>query len=173
MYSNNRYCGIDRRIISLINKKARSLIYSGFFYAHELEDLEQELLSDLMIEIDRYKPKEQKFFGFIKSAINSKACNLIRDKLTDKRKLSLQMIDVEFDAILEITPDTKHRLSEQLELQMDFDKIMHQLPKELQELCHLLQIMSQRQIAAKTKQSRPQINKKLALLRKAFKETLG
>lgn len=84
-------------------------------------------------------------------------------KLRNCYKLELQ---IDFDNIMRQLPEDLRELCHLL-------KIMSQLPEELQELCHLLQMMSQRQIAAKTKKSRHQLNKKLELLRKAFKETLG
>src|SRR5690349_10177677 len=85
MYSNNRYDGIDPRIVSIISKKARRLIKHRLFFPHEVEDIQQELINHLITQLRHYKPSEHALFSFAEKVITNKVNKIILHKSRKKR----------------------------------------------------------------------------------------
>jgi len=177
MYSYNKYHGVDPIIISIISKKARSLIRSRFFCEHHLEELEQELLIDVLIKIEKYQPKQCSFYGFIRAAVDSKGSNLIRTSLCQKNYHIVYMTKSEesYDFLLESIATTasfdgnnRVDLIDQMELGLDVCKVVNQLKPDLRQLCYLLQKMNISEIASFIGISPNSVYKKIRILRTIF-----
>ena len=138
----------------MVSKKARSLIRAGFFCAHQLEDLQQELLINVLGKVDKYRPKKNSLYGFVKKVVDSCACDLIRVQ-------KMQYVDIE----LQQEEDYENSFSD-LELYLDLKNLFEDSDDpDLLVIFELAQMMNVAKVSKITGKSMKTIYRKLAKIR--------
>lgn len=184
MYSNNKYDGINPIIVSIVRRKAHQLCNSKYFTKADFEDLEQELITHLLCQNNRYE-SNQFSSNEVYEIVNNKAIDLIRASSRKKRKPKTRMqflhdsISIQDNEYLLIDFISTEQYFddyyiedpiEYIDSEIDFKRIIDQLPTDLKILCQLLEDMSISEVIQITGQSSRTVYKKIKKLRKILIE---
>lgn len=167
----------------LVRLKALKLRKRAEFRYEELDDIEQELRMALIASYPNFDPNISHWNVFAKTVIERAVCNLLRERRAQCRdqgdavshsaeiirdgqqkvSLSSQLLP-EQQAFL--VGEAERPAAEQLDLAVDLQAVIAQLPEELQQLCSLLmEGLNVTQVAKRLNVHRSTVYPRLATLR--------
>ncbi len=184
--SKNRYGGVDSYAAFFIAFKVRQMVRMPIFNRDDFEDLEQELMLAFIKAEASYDPSKGHRKAFIKSIINNHARNLVINAEAQKnwtgqkeRSLSETLLD-DVDHIELLDTITEAHLPwsdgyaplsiEALELVMDEERIIRDMPDALRETYHILKDYSVSEAAKLTGIHRSTLSSRAQNLRKYLKK---
>ena len=189
MGRRNTYPGIDEYAANLIHYKARQLCRQPGFSQEDQPDIEQELMFELMKRLPEYDPSRATHNAFVTWVVLQKIADLIEAQLTQKRDprvLIASLNDlvstdeegwfeerwatVDIEEYLHVTNSTNRSTEERIDLDIDLDRAMANLPKELRRLCDLLAENSIAEVARKLGIARSTLYSAIYKLRKVFEK---
>ena len=146
--------------------KAKTLIGHYGFTEHDLPDIEQELLMELIKKLPHYDPEIARETTFIMRVTEGKIADLISYRLASCRDWKRRNISTkESESLLENIP-----VNDEIDiyLALDISDFIGKLPKELTEICELLKHYTITEILEEYPISRTAFHHKLKKLKKIF-----
>ncbi len=172
--SKNNYEGIHPYVVNQVRYHARSLMRHSAIHGVEVEDLEQELMLDYLSRKQAYDPEKAKWSTFVDRILNHKCASLIEAARAQKRGSGIS--DFSLDAWLEdkdgednALPDPATEDLTSLDLQIDLEQAVQQMPPHLVLLLVDLRTLSISEISRKTKTPRSTLYGTLSELRGSLK----
>ncbi|WP_339045291.1 sigma-70 family RNA polymerase sigma factor [Candidatus Mesenet endosymbiont of Agriotes lineatus] len=153
MKSNNRYLGINPKIIKQIRKRARRLKSFRCFADYSIEDIEQELLCETWSDLNQYSGDESGQDAFIHSIIKNRAINLVRKQSCAKRDSKAGILFIDITELGNVVDKSSH-FENKVAANIDISTTISKLPKLWQDICYDLQSYSICEIAKMYKISR-------------------
>ena len=157
MGGRNRYPGNDAYAVKLVRMKSRQLCRQPGFSPDDQQDLEQELMIELAQRLPTHDPDRATHEAFITWVVLQKIADLIRSQRTNKRRIdgeAISLNDLVFtgepglseerwatldNEVFQEFTGSNHRSDEELtDLDIDLERVIENLPKELRHLCELL-----------------------------------
>ena len=154
MGSRNRYPGIDESTVNLIRYKAKQLCRQPGFCYEDQPDIEQELMQEVLQNLSAYDPSKASLRTFASGIVQQKIANLIETQFAQKRDPravsgslnELVQVDkdgyaeerwttVDIDEYLQLTGTTNRSREERLDLKIDIERAMGNLPEDLRRIC--------------------------------------
>ncbi len=182
----NQYGGVDPYAAFFVAFKVRQMVRMPIFNQDDFEDLEQELMLAFIKVESSYDPSKGHRKAFIKSIINNHARNLVINAEAQKnwtgqkeRSLSETLLnDVEHIELLDTITEAHLPWSdgyaplsiEALELVMDEERIIREMPDTLRETYHILKDYSVSEAAKLTGIHRSTLSSRAQNLRKYLKK---
>lgn len=159
---------IKRFVDRTIRWKAKQLVKRPDFRIYEIEDIEQELWSDLIARLKKYDHKRGEFQVFIRMVVNRRVATMIEAQKAGIRSTPHQTYSL-YDQIIDGSGDPKylyetldqessHRLigfsyrseTDLNDLTIDVHSTTENLPPKHRKLCELLQYMNVAEIVRAT-----------------------
>jgi len=161
--------GVDEYALRLVRSKARSLVGRYGFEWADLDDIMQDLLTDLLERLPAYDSSKAHRRTFASRLIDHCIANMVEARLTAKRGAgrkpdSLDVpvrtpdggtdcsrIDfVDEDTYLQRTQHSGRALDDLRDLRIDIEAALERLPDDLRELCLRLQVETITEVAQST-----------------------
>lgn len=117
-------------------------------YGFDGEDLAQEFALHLLRQWPQYDPSKGKPTTFIQNVVDAKVCELIREQIRPKRdyrrqrRLSVVAEAAEHGLLDGVRGQPEVSARELVEMKLDCESVLRELPSELQRTAELLQQMS-------------------------------
>jgi DNA-directed RNA polymerase specialized sigma24 family protein len=143
-------------------------------YGLDGEDLAQELALHLLCQWPQYDPSKGKPTTFIQNVVDTKVCELIRDRCHPKRdyrchrRLSTVGEAAEHGLLDGVRGQPEHSDRELVEMKLDCEIVLNGLPKDLQRTAELLQEMSPAAAARELGITEGAVWKRMTRLREYF-----
>jgi len=169
---------------TLIACKARRLVGRAGFTRSDVEDIQSELTLHLLERLPRFNPKKSRLNTFITRVVEDMAEKLVRHRTMEKRDFQREACSLNEDikngeGVLTERAETLSREEHDVRLRgrapqnasdmaLDVERVMSRLPKELRELCELLQTMSVTDAARKLGIPRSTVRGRVRKLREVF-----
>lgn len=156
MRTGNRYDGVDDYAVKLIRNKARQLVGRAGFVEADRHDLEQELAIDLLKRLPYFDAAKAKRETFISRIVNHQIATIIEAQKAGKRDYRCEAGSLEErrteddgessdtapvfddDAYRRETLAAAQRAEDRDALHWDLEKVIADLPPDLQTLCRRL-----------------------------------
>ena len=187
MSDRNRYPGSDLYAVKLVRMKSRQLCRQPGFSSNDRLDIEQELMIELAERLPTYDPGRASREAFITWIVLQKIAELIRSQRANKRRVNADAVSLN-DFVFNNEPDsleerwetldnevfqrstgsTSRSNEERTDLDIDLDRVIKNLPRELRLLCELLAKLSVVEVARKLGISRSSLYKSVYELRDIF-----
>ena len=145
METSNRDGGMDRRVMDNIRFNARRLARGRSVPGMEVEDYEQDLVTDLL---DRKRSFDQTLASFVTFAdriIGHRISTLTRPTLHLRQERSLLSLDAlaqdqdgNEQALIDLLPDEAPLLDKSAFLRIDIGRFVEELPPPLVDCCEVL-----------------------------------
>ena len=181
----NRYGGVDSYAVKHVSFKARVLLRTPHFNKDDLEDLEQELMLAYLLAWPSFDPDKGNPKSFIKAVVNNRAAEILREAEAQKRwtgrktlSLSTPLAD-DTDATIgdQITSDESlwgdvfgAQSHSAVEQNMDHERMLAELPKDLRQTYRLLMEYSVTEAAELLGIPRTTMSSRLKKLKKFMEE---
>lgn len=189
MGGQNRYPGFDLYAVKLISMKSRQLCKQPGFSLNDRLDIEQDLMTELASRLPTFDPARASLEAFITWVVLQKISDLIRSQRAKKRRVVVEATSLndlvyasesgskeEKWATLDneifqqfIGSDTKSP-GERIDLEIDLERVMKELPEDLSRICELLSKYSISETARRLGISRTSLYKSLKELHDAFEQ---
>lgn len=184
----NRYDGIDDYAARLIRYKAKHLVGHAGFSQHELQDLEQELVLDLLKRLPNFNPQKAKLQTFIARIVEHRIATIIEEREASKRDWrscssslndaitteddkSCERLEIyDMDEYLRQMGRLERPAGERLDLSIDLADALARLPEDLRILCERLQDESVSDISRNTGIPRGTLYDKINRIRRLFED---
>jgi RNA polymerase sigma-70 factor (ECF subfamily) len=188
MGSTNRFEGIDEYAANLIRHKARQLARRPEFSQTDQEDLEQEMILDLLRRLPQYDPQRSPRNAFITRVVNHMIARLIefhragsRDSGTPTGSLNHEVVHADGsvgDLVQTVDEAACHRRTgitsfperERLDMKLDVETALRDLPEDLRRLCKLLQSKTVTEISRETGIPRPTLYDAMERVKERFQK---
>lgn len=169
----------------LIRSKARELAHTTGFRRHEAEDLEQELWTALVMQVENYDATRASLNTFINRVVNTTVAILVRERHRSKRSLAVHALSIDqisprqrcaARTSLTETDDRRRspRSSEDVLLAIETDEAfqrgLNSLPSAIKQVCHRVMSGAELSAARELGTSRRQVRKSLAEARSFFRK---
>ncbi len=183
--SQHRYRGVDSYAASFVSFKAKVLIRTPHYTHDDLEDLEQELMLAYLLAWPSFDPDKGNPKSFIKTVINNRAAEMLREAEAQKRWTGLKTISLSTP----ISDDTDATISDQImsdeslwgdvfgmhshamaEQSIDTQKLLAELPDDLRQTYRLLMEYSVTEAAGLLGIPRTTMSSRLKKLKKFMEE---
>lgn len=184
MCHRNSYHGLDPFAVNFICKKAHQLIGRAGLTEDDIQDLEQDLILDLLIRLQKYDSSRSRQNFFIAKIVKCRIATLLDNRCSPKRNalLSVSLNDLislqdgELAELCDLLSNEGFLESSAKEtsearkndLMIDLEIVLETLPPELRDLCDRLYNKKPTQIARDKRISREKLYEKLDLIREAF-----
>lgn len=186
MGNENKYEGLDAYAVKIIRHKARQLVGSAGFVAADRHDLEQELAVDLLRRLPRFDPALAKRETFIARIVEHQVATLVESQkagvrdyrccagsLDDRRpddegETSETPPALDNDEYRRETVARSRRDEELGELRRDLNKVLAELPTDLQSLCLRLLTSTVSDVSRETGVPRGTVYEAIGKLRTRF-----
>lgn len=186
---DNRWDGIDKYAVQIIQHKARQLVGRVGFTESDREDLEQELMLDLLSRLPRYNPDRAQRNTFIARVVEHKVATIIEARqagLRDYRLCRCSLNDrledeeggcvergetIDEEDYLRRTGRLSRPAAELRDLSIDLCKVLEQTSPELRELCGRLETDTVSEVSRATGIPRGTIYESLKKLRTIFEDS--
>jgi RNA polymerase sigma-70 factor, ECF subfamily len=174
MVSANSYTGLDPRVVRSLRYHARRL--SGRIPRMDLADLEQCFALHVLSRLNFYDGRRADLGTFTDRILTNLARNLVTAAYAEKRTAdrtacSIEDVDPCGPSVgLPLSPGTHDSdWEEQIHLRRDVERIVSELPPQLQEICSWLSCGSVTDASRRSGLSRPSIYGRIERVRRAFK----
>lgn len=140
----------DDRVRRIIRKKARTLVGKAGWTAQDQLDIEHDLFEKMSTGLYSFKPDQLPLEQFVHLLADRAACNLIRSRLTSKRKpkkVGLVVFDELQASVREASTPAWQRDQEQSEARLVFEELLRRLSPRHQMLLLLARIYTRAEIA--------------------------
>ena len=171
----------------LIRRKSRQLAAKENFTPSDREDVSQDLWLHLYERLDKFDAEKGTIFAFIVTVVERKAISILRRHSAAKRdicrcsslSLSVHANDgTRIDLASTMTEDAPNpRLCQEsrqpqhrVEMALDFETVMEQLPPELRDLCERLKTQTLADISRELNIPRTTLYGRIKKLREHFEE---
>jgi RNA polymerase sigma factor (sigma-70 family) len=155
---------------NISSSKARKLIGHYGFTEHDVPDIKQELLLELIKRLQHFTPEKARITTFIMRVAESRIADLISFRQANCRDWKKQNIPVEKSG--KKVPDLVETIPSENEinfyLTLDINEFIDKLPAELAEICELLKHYTITEILEEYPISRTAFHHKLKKLKKIF-----
>jgi len=184
MYHRNSYRGMDPFAVRLICKKARQLIGRAGLSEEDIQDLEQDLMLDLLIRLEKYDSDRSRRNFFIARIIKCRIATLLEHRRSLRRNSALavslnDLITLQDGELAELcdllsndgflkSPARETSETKKNDLSIDLQLVMEALPPDLQDICSRLFDKNTSQIAREKRVSREKLYEKLDQIKEAF-----
>ncbi|NQT35250.1 sigma-70 family RNA polymerase sigma factor [bacterium] len=187
MGGRNRYHGIDAYAVKLVHMKSKQLCRQPGFSPNDRLDIEQELMIELAERLPTHDSARATREAFITWVVLQKIADLIRSQRAKKRRINVEAIslnDLVFisepgsleerwatldnEIFQQFTGSNFRSTEERIDLDIDLERVMKNLPKELYHLCELLAKYSIADVARKLGIARSSLYRSIHELRDAF-----
>lgn len=162
--------GVDPYVVRQASLCASDLVRRGRFTPDDWGDLRQEMFLDLLQRLPRFRPERGDWQGFVRGVMRNRAATLAaeQERLEPFGAGSCggNEEDEEDDAMDALGADT----SADLELRLDIQRVIANLPEHLRVVALLLHDMTITEICQHTGKSRSGINHFIRQIRAAFAE---
>ncbi len=178
----------DRFAMGVIHRKAKQLIENGCFPAHDHDAIVQDLLSNLIVNWDRFDENLSHYKSFVCTIVDRFGASLARNRKAEKRRtktltslnaivgdkeeglaeLSHSISDRDLDRRLNRQP--RRSDSELSSLAHDLKLVIAKLPPDLQMLLERRKTQSIAEICRDTGLSRSTVTDRLESARDAFEK---
>jgi RNA polymerase sigma-70 factor (ECF subfamily) len=143
--------------LDLIHHTAKQMVGTANYSRHDLRDIEQDLIVDLLERLPKFDPAKATYATFVARVVERKRCNLMRDRQAERRDLRREEtslndeVDIDDDGPMPlsnaISQDDAHRrmgkqtrsAEERNDLRSDLDSVLADLPPTLRRIAELLQ----------------------------------
>ena len=182
--SNDELCKFAK---PLIQAKARKLVRKSGFRPDELDEIEQEVTLRLLERFATSAASDCPVMVFIQKVVEQSISNQIRDRLAQKRDpRGVRSLNTGFggtdkdgelrDVVGQIHVDGRRgNLSfvaqEIVEMGIDTDEVIAQLPQDLQDLCRALGDVSVAELARRLEQPRTTLQDQVRTIRGHLEDT--
>lgn len=171
-----------------IRIKARQLVGRAGFLRDDLEDIEQELRTDLLERLPAYDAEKAGCNTFAAQTIGHKIFHMIRERKAacrDWRRVECSVNDIITEATgkkvqrastmdkdeIDIRSGKRHRtMRSEDDLRLDVMHVMEILPEALREIAELLKDHSVSEVSHIMGISRTALYRQIAIIRQAFRE---
>jgi len=187
MSGRNRYDGIDAYAVKLVHMKSQQLCRQTDFSPNDRLDIEQELMIELAERLPTHDPARATCEAFITWVVLQKIADLIRSQRTKKRRVDVEAISLndfvfasepglleerwatlDNEIFQRFTNSNSRSAEERIDLNIDLERVMKNLPKELRQLCELLTKYSIADVARKLGVARSSLYRSIHELRDVF-----
>ena len=187
MGGRNHYDGIDAYAVKLVHIKSQQLCRQTGFSQNDRLYIEQELMIELAERLPTHDPARATCEAFITWVVLQKIADLIRSQKAKKRRIDVEAISLNnfvftgepglseerwatFDneVFQQFTNSNARSAEERIDLDIDLERIMNNLPKELRQLCELLAKYSISDVARKLGVARSSLYRSIHELRDVF-----
>ena len=186
MGTRNRYEGIEKFAVQLIKFKARQLVGKSGFSEADRDDLEQELAADLLKRLPKFNPARAQMNTFITRIVEHRVSTLIEAQKAKRRNYRLrggslnELVDQGPEGIIERidgvdndeysmrTGKSSRTVEELMEMAIDINAVMADLPPDLRDLCERLKTENVTDISRDTGIPRGTIYESITKLRSMF-----
>jgi len=152
--------------------RARVVAFSAGFPSHQIEDLQQELILDLLRRASNFDPSRGELTGFVRGVMWHRGAVLInrRRRLARREILAGDIATPDTEAPEVNVIDAHHHVDPTAGFHMSIDvrRVISNMPTELRLLANLLTELPVRDIAKATGKSRSGIYKQILRIRKEF-----
>lgn len=151
---------------TLIRVKARQLSRRKDFSDCEAEDIQQDLILHILAKLDRFDPNRASLNTFLATVVNSAVAMMVRSRSRIKRNGGAGVETMSLEQIVDLCDgtaksigatlseaDAKRRRGgrflsgeEMVEMSMDVQSVLRNLPESLQQVCHLLMTETQSEV---------------------------
>ena len=145
METSNRDGGIDRRVLSNIRFNARRLARGRTIPGMEVEDYEQDLVTDLLHRRRAFDPRLASFATFADRVVGHRISTLTNPTLrlkAERKAVSLDAPVLDEDGngqtLLDLLPDEAPPTDESAAIRIDVGRFVEGLPPPLLECCEIL-----------------------------------
>ena len=164
---------------TFIRNEARKLIGNAGLTKSDLDDLCQELWVHVLTGLENFDSEKSSATTFILNIVKRRARTMRRDRSREWRRSESFSLDMEYNDEEEgvtsfhnkISPET-NRLSslhrsdvEQLELTMDVEQVISNLPIKLRRLCEALKTMGVKEAAKSLGINRRTVTRQIQIIR--------
>ena len=189
MGGQNRYPDFDLYAVKLIRTKSRQLCKQPDFSLNDRLDIEQDLMIELTERLPTYDPDRASEEAFITWVVLQRIADLIRSQRTKKRRIDVeatslndlvyvsesgskeeQWATLDNEIFQEFTGSDSKSHNERIDLEIDLERVMKDLPENLNRLCELLSKYSISETARRLGVSRTSLYKSIHELHEAFEQ---
>jgi len=182
----SQLAGLDDRTIGFIRWKAHRLCGHGVFAGQDAQDLKQELFLECWRKSTQFDPAKSGSRTFLQKVINNRICNLVEAQSAERRDYRSCQCSLNDAVALDKSgpfefgdsvsdADYATRMGrgslsahERTELQIDVDKVIATLPRELAAIATLLKSSSLVETARQLHISRATLYRRIADIRTVF-----
>lgn len=186
MGSDNRYDGLEAYALKMVRTKARQLVGSAGFFEADLHDIEQELMIDLWRRLPRFDAARASLHTFIARVVEHHVATLVEAQkagVRDYRKVTGSLDDrrpdeggagddgpplVTMDGLRRRLLAEARRDEEIRDLRRDLERVLAELPADLQDLCRRLQVSSVSEVSRETGVPRSTLYDAMAKIQERF-----
>jgi RNA polymerase sigma-70 factor (ECF subfamily) len=172
----------------LIRRKARQLAAKENFSPSDRDDIAQDLWLHLLERLEKFDPEKGTIFAFIQTVVERKTVSILRRHTAAKRDIcrcSSLNLSIRADdgtrmelasTIAENAPDprlcqqTRHP-QHRMEIAIDVESVVSQMPADLQELCERLKTHTLTEIAQETGIPRTTLYGRVRQIREFFEKS--
>ena len=189
MGGQNRYPGFDLYAVKLISTKSRQLCKQPDFSLNDRLDIEQELMIELAERLPTFDPDRASEEAFITWVVLQRIADLIRSQRTKKRRIDVEATSLndlvyvsesgskeekwatlDNEIFQEFTGSDSKSHNERIDLEIDLERVMENLPEKLRTVCEFLSKYSISETARRLGISRTSLYKSIHELRDAFEQ---
>jgi len=183
----NHYDGIDAYAVKLVHIKSQQLCRQTGFSQNDRLYIEQELMIELAERLPTHDPARATCEAFITWVVLQKIADLIRSQKAKKRRIDVEAISLnnfvftgepglseerwatlDNEVFQRFTNSNARSADERIDLNIDLERVMKNLPKELRHLCELLAKYSISDVARKLGVARSSLYRSIHALRDVF-----
>ena len=183
--SQHRYGGVDSYAAFFVSLKAKVLIRTPHYSVDDIEDIKQELLLAYLLAWPSFDPGKGNPKSFVKAVINNRAAEMLREAEAQKRWTGLKTLSLstpiadDMDATIgdQITSDESlwgdvfgAQSHSAVEQNMDHERMLTELPKDLRQTYRLLMEYSVTEAAELLGIPRTTMSSRLKKLKKFMEE---
>lgn len=186
--SQNTISGVESYAAFFVTIKAKILIRTPHYSVDDIEDIKQELLLAYLLAWPSFDPGKGNPKSFVKAVINNRAAEMLREAEAQKRWTGLKTLSLstpladDTDATIgyQITSDESlwgdvfgaqsHSAAEQ---NMDHERMLAKLPKDLRQTYRLLMEYSVTEAAELLGIPRTTMSSRLKKLKKFMEDKMG
>ena len=189
MGGQNRYPDYDLYAVKLIRTKSRQLCKQPDFSLNDRLDIEQDLMIELAERLPTYDPDRASEEAFITWVVLQRIADLIRSQRTKKRRIDVEATSLndlvyvsesgskeekwatlDNEIFQEFTGSDAKSRNERIDLEIDLERVMENLPEKLRTVCEFLSKYSISETARRLGISRTSLYKSIHELRDAFEQ---
>jgi len=177
---------LNKYTMTLVRCKARQLVGKAGYTQHDIEDIEQDLIRDLLERLPKFDPTKATLNTFAVRVVEGKISKLLRDRhaeMRDHRRESFSLneeVETEDGTVdvIEVVPQDEIDMRtgryerpaiEREHLRMDLEAVVAGLSPELRQVADMLRTQSVAEVARELGIPRRTFREKhLAQLRKVF-----
>jgi len=174
--SENRFEGIDAAMVGIVRGKARDLARRPEFNPHELEDLEQELMLEVLQALAGHDQGKASLKTYLRRIVDHKAARLLKSRRAQKRAGGMEAVSLEAileenadgDSLDESFIDPRPSPDMAVAFALDVEVVLTKLSAGEREICNRLRSQTVSEVAKGGEMSRSAIYRSIGQIRNFF-----